>query len=46
MAWTDQFKIIELVEYRKTTTLDSGIDVAPWINVAPGTFGNNINHSF
>ena len=34
MAWTDQFKIIELVEYRKTTTLDSGIDVAPWITVA------------
>ena len=27
------------------TTLDSGIKVAPEINVAPGTFGKNIKHS-
>ena len=27
------------------TTLDSGINVAPWINVAPGTFGKNNKHS-
>ena len=26
-------------------TLDSGISVAPWINVAPGTFGKNNKHS-
>ena len=26
-------------------TLDSGIDVAPGINIAPGTFGKNIKHS-
>ena len=26
-------------------TLDSGIDVAPGINVAPGTFGKNIKRS-
>ena len=25
----------------KTTTLESGIDVAPGKNVAPGTFGKN-----
>ena len=25
--------------------LDSGIDVAPGINVAPGTFGKNIKRS-
>ena len=25
-------------------TLDSGINVAPWINVAPGTFGKNNKH--
>ena len=25
--------------------LDSGIDVAPGINVAPGTFGKNIKNS-
>ena len=28
-----------------TLTLDSGIGVAPGINVAPGTFGKNIRHS-
>ena len=27
------------------STLDSGIDVAPGINVAPRTFGKNIKHS-
>ena len=27
------------------STLDSGIDVAHGINVAPGTFGKNIKHS-
>ena len=27
------------------STLDSGIDVAPGINVASGTFGKNIKHS-
>ena len=27
------------------TTLDSGIDVAPRINVAPGTYGKNIKRS-
>ena len=27
------------------TTLDSGIDVAPGINVAPGTSGKNIKRS-
>ena len=26
-------------------TLDSGIDVAPGINIAPGTFGKNIKRS-
>ena len=26
-------------------TLDSGIDVAPGINIAHGTFGNNIKRS-
>jgi hypothetical protein len=26
-------------------TLDSGINVAPGIRVAPGTFGKNIKHS-
>ena len=26
-------------------TLDSGIDIAPGINVAHGTFGKNIKHS-
>jgi hypothetical protein len=26
-------------------TLDSGMDVAPLINVAPGTFGKNIKRS-
>ena len=30
---------------RNHTTLDSGIDVAPGINVAHGTFGKNIKHS-
>ena len=25
-------------------TLDSGIDVSPGINIAPGTFGKNIKH--
>ena len=25
------------------TTLESGIDVDPWINVAPGTFDKTIN---
>ena len=28
-----------------STTLDSGIDVAPGINVAHGTFGKNIKRS-
>ena len=27
------------------STLDSGIKVAPWINVAPGTFVKNNKHS-
>ena len=27
------------------STLDSGINVAPWINVAPGTFGKNNERS-
>ena len=26
-------------------TLESGIRVAPWINVAPGIFGKNNNNS-
>ena len=30
---------------RQCSTLDSGIDVAPGINVAPGTFGKNIKRS-
>ena len=29
---------------RKYGTLDSGINVAPGINVAHGTFGKNIKH--
>ena len=35
------------VSYLETVslTLDSGISVAPWINVAPGTFGKNNKHS-
>ena len=38
---------ITLVNIFKTdlSTLDSGIDITPWINVAPGTFGKNIKHS-
>ena len=30
---------------RAETTLDSAIEVATGINVAPGTFGKNIKHS-
>ena len=26
----------------KENTVESGIDLAPWINVAPGKFGKNI----
>ena len=26
-------------------TLESGINVPPWINIAPGTFGKNNRHS-
>ena len=26
-------------------TIESGINIAPWINVAPGTFGRNNKHS-
>ena len=26
-------------------TLDSGINVAPWKNIAPGTFGKNNKHT-
>ena len=29
----------------RTDTLDSGIDVAPGINIAPGTSGKNIKRS-
>ena len=31
--------------YVKDNTLDSGIDVAPGINIAPGTSGKNIKRS-
>ena len=29
----------------KSTTLESGINIPPWINVAPGKFGKNNKHS-
>ena len=29
----------------KENIVESGIDVTPWINVAPGTFGKNIEYS-
>ena len=31
--------------FKIVTTLDSGIDIAPGINIAHGTFGKNIKHS-
>ena len=33
------------LEGRVEGTLDSGIDVAPGINIDPGTFGKNIKRS-
>ena len=35
----------ESIPKRGICTLDSGIDVAPGINVASGTFGKNNKHS-
>jgi hypothetical protein len=32
------------MKIRVNSTLDPGIDVAPGINIIPGTFGKNIKH--
>ena len=34
-----------IIQHVLKGTLDSGINVPPWINVAPGTFGKNNKHS-
>ena len=31
--------------WKKSPTLESGINVAPWINIAPGKFGKKNKHS-
>ena len=36
---------VEGVVYGCLVTLDSGINVAPGIDIAPGTFGKNIKRS-
>ena len=43
-SWTPK-KFENIYSKYKISTLDSGIDVAPGINIAPGTFGKNFKHS-
>ena len=31
--------------YHKANTLESGINIAPWINIAPGKFGKKNKRS-
>ena len=37
--------IWKIAIYRFSYTLESGINVPPWINIAPGTFGKNNKYS-
>jgi hypothetical protein len=42
---THPYQITQYVKKLGMRTLDSGIDIAPGINVAQGTFGKNIKPS-